>query len=65
MGSAFIIGVIFMGYPLVELPPALVTDTLLWPLDFYYISQKSSKKSHASEERQKVISEKQQNEDQN
>jgi len=62
MGSASIIALIFIAYPLLEIPPALVTDALLWPLDSYYISQRSSKKSRAHEELPKVILEKQQNE---
>lgn len=58
MGSACIIGLIFLGYPLVEIPPALATDTLLWPLDYYYISQRRSKNSLASPERPKAVLEK-------
>lgn len=46
-GSAILIGILFLAYPVVEFPPALATDVLLLPMDAYYVSRKSSDKRSA------------------
>jgi len=46
-GSAMLIGILFLAYPVVEFPPALATDVLLLPMDAYYVSRKSTDKTSA------------------
>jgi hypothetical protein len=41
--SIFIMESIYIYYPLVEFPTALVTDVLLWPLDYYFAPRKEKR----------------------
>jgi hypothetical protein len=41
-GTIFIMESIYIYYPLVELPTAIITDFLLWPVDFYFVSKNNS-----------------------